>query len=93
MRSPLAISTIAMFSPTIVSPGRTEERQSSVTVYTSPEINPGEIDREIIDQVGAGGYIDFTAFVLSDSPSSTLSGRRRFAARVSGSISVLSSLG
>jgi phosphatidylserine/phosphatidylglycerophosphate/cardiolipin synthase-like enzyme len=39
---------------------------SSVTVYTSPEINLGEIDREIIDQVGAGGYINFAAFVLSD---------------------------
>jgi hypothetical protein len=39
---------------------------SSVTIYTSPEINLGEIDREIIDQVGAGGYINFAAFILSD---------------------------
>ena len=67
MRNPLAISTMAVLLAVIVSPGRTEERQSSVTVYTSPEINLGEIDREIIDQVGAGGYINFAAFVLSDS--------------------------
>src|SRR5271166_1096645 len=66
MRNPLAISTMAVLLAAIVSPGRTEERQSSVTVYTSPEINLGEIDREIIDQVGAGGYINFAAFVLSD---------------------------
>ena len=66
MRNVLAISTMAVLLATIVSPGRTEERQSSVTVYTSPEINLGEIDREIIDQVGAGGYINFAAFVLSD---------------------------
>ena len=66
MRNALAISTMAVVLATIVSPGRTEERQSSVTVYTSPEINLGEIDREIIDQVGAGGYINFAAFVLSD---------------------------
>jgi hypothetical protein len=66
MRNPLAIATVAVLLAAIVSPGRTEERQSSVTVYTSPEINLGEIDREIIDQVGAGGYINFAAFVLSD---------------------------
>ena len=66
MRNALAISTMAVLLATIVSPGRTEERQSSVTVYTSPEINLGEIDREIIDQVGAGGYINFAAFALSD---------------------------
>ena len=66
MRNPLTISTMAVLLAAIVSPGRTEERQSSVTVYTSPEINLGEIDREIIDQVGAGGYINFTAFDLSD---------------------------
>ena len=58
---------MAALLATIVSAGRTEERQSSVTVYTSPEINLGEIDREIIDQVGAGGYINFAAFALSDS--------------------------
>src|SRR5208283_5206007 len=62
MRNALAISTMAVLLATIVSPGRTEERQSSVTVYTSPEINLGEID----DQVGAGGYINFAALVLSD---------------------------
>ncbi len=66
MRNPLAISTMAVLLAAIVSPGRTEERQSSVTVYTAPEINLGEIDREIIDQVGAGGYINLAAFVLSD---------------------------
>ncbi|MBV8288163.1 MAG: hypothetical protein JOZ35_14705 [Hyphomicrobiales bacterium] len=49
----------------IVSPDQTEERQSSVTVCTSPEINLGEIDREIIDQVGAGGYINFAALVAA----------------------------
>jgi hypothetical protein len=64
MRNALAISTMAVLLATIVSPGRTEERQSSVTVYTSPEINLGEIDREIIDQVGAGGFINFAAFFL-----------------------------
>ena len=46
----LAISIMAVLLATIVSPAHTEERQSSVTVYTSPEINLGEIDREIIDQ-------------------------------------------
>lgn len=66
MRNPLAISTMAVLLAAIVSPGRTEERQSSVTVYTSPEINLGEIDREIIDQVGAGGSINFAAYILSD---------------------------
>ena len=67
MRNPLAISTMAVLLAAIVSPGRPEERQSPVTVYTSPEINLGEIDREIIDQVGAGGHINFAACVLSDS--------------------------
>ena len=43
---------MAVLLAAIVSPGRAEERQSSVTVYASPEINLGEIDREIIDQSG-----------------------------------------
>ncbi len=50
---------MAVLLASIISPGRTEEHHSSVTVYTSPEINHGEIDREIIDQVGADGYINF----------------------------------
>jgi len=66
MRNLLVISIMAVLLAAIVNPGRTEERQSSVTVYTSPEINLGEINREIIDQVGAGGHINFAAFVLSD---------------------------
>jgi len=65
MRNPLAISTMAVLLAAIVSPDQTEERQSSVTVCTSPEINLGEIDREIIDQVGAGGYINFAALVAA----------------------------
>lgn len=42
-------------------PAQAEQRPSLVTIYTSPEMNLGEIDREIIDQVGAGGAINFAA--------------------------------
>jgi hypothetical protein len=42
------------------------EQRASVTIYTSPEMNLGEIDREIIDQVGAGGAINFAVCILSD---------------------------
>ena len=47
-------------------PAQAEQRPSPVTIYTSPEMNLGEIDREIIDQVGAGGAINFAAYILSD---------------------------
>jgi phosphatidylserine/phosphatidylglycerophosphate/cardiolipin synthase-like enzyme len=47
-------------------PAQAEQRPSLVTIYTSPEMNLGEIDREIIDQVGAGGAINFAAY-MSDS--------------------------
>jgi phosphatidylserine/phosphatidylglycerophosphate/cardiolipin synthase-like enzyme len=57
---------IAALTLTLPAPVLGEQRSSTVTVYTSPEINLGEIDREIIDQVGAGGSINFAAFVLSD---------------------------
>jgi hypothetical protein len=40
-------------------PAQAEQRPSLVTIYTSPEMSLGEIDREIIDQVGAGGAINF----------------------------------
>jgi phosphatidylserine/phosphatidylglycerophosphate/cardiolipin synthase-like enzyme len=64
MRKSLAL--LALLAVLAIGPARAEERQSAVTIYTSPEINLGEIDREIIDQVGAGGYINLAAYVLSD---------------------------
>jgi hypothetical protein len=37
-----------------------------VQMYNSPEMNLEEIDRSILDQVGAGGRINFAFYVLSD---------------------------
>ena len=42
------------------------ERTALVQMYNSPEMNLEEIDRSILDQVGAGGRINFAFYVLSD---------------------------
>lgn len=66
MNNALAILAAGLLIATVGHNAQAEQRQTTVTIYTSPEMNLGEIDREIIDQVGAGGYINFAAFVLSD---------------------------
>src|SRR5208337_2166566 len=40
------------------------ERTALVQMYNSPEMNLEEIDRSILDQVGAGGRINFAAYLL-----------------------------
>ena len=42
------------------------EKSALVQLYNAPEMNLEEIDRSILDQVGAGGRINFAAYVLSD---------------------------
>jgi phosphatidylserine/phosphatidylglycerophosphate/cardiolipin synthase-like enzyme len=64
MRKALAI--LALLAAPSIGVVHGQQRQPLVTIYTSPEINLGEIDREIIDQVGAGGSINFAAYILSD---------------------------
>ena len=61
----LALLAAALVAGTIGG-SQAEQRPNVVTIYTSPEMNLGEIDREIIDQVGAGGSINFAAYILSD---------------------------
>ena len=55
MHKALAILTVGLLTTAVGHGGEAEQRQTSVAIYTSPEINLAEIDREIIDQVGAGG--------------------------------------
>jgi phosphatidylserine/phosphatidylglycerophosphate/cardiolipin synthase-like enzyme len=66
MNKALAISAAVLLTAAAGQIVQAEQRQTSVAIYTSPEMNLGEIDREIIDQVGAGGSINFAAFILSD---------------------------
>ena len=66
MNNALAILAAGLLIATVGHNARAEQRQTTVTIYTSPEMNLGEIDREIIDQVGAGGSINFAAYILSD---------------------------
>ena len=66
MNKAVAILGVALLTAAVGHGAQAEQRQTSVTIYTSPEMNLGEIDREIIDQVGAGGSINFAAFILSD---------------------------
>jgi len=66
MPKALAILTVAIVASAAGHPVHAEPRQSSIAIYTSPEMNLGEVDREVIDQVGAGGSINFAAFILSD---------------------------
>ena len=66
MNKAVAILGVALLTAAVGHGAQAEQRQTSVTIYTSPEMNLGEIDREIIDQVGSGGSINFAAFILSD---------------------------
>src|SRR6516164_1106371 len=66
MNKALAILTVGLLTTTVGQNAQAEQRQTSVAIYTSPEMNLGEIDREIIDQVGSAGSINFAAFILSD---------------------------
>ena len=66
MHKALAILTVGLLTTAVGHGGEAEQRQTSVAIYTSPEINLAEIDREIIDQVGSRGSINFAAFILSD---------------------------
>ena len=66
MNKALAILTVGLLTTTVGQNAQAEQRQTSVAIYTSPEMNLGEIGREIIDQVGSGGSINFAAFILSD---------------------------
>jgi phosphatidylserine/phosphatidylglycerophosphate/cardiolipin synthase-like enzyme len=62
----LAILAAGLLMAAVGHPVQAEPRQASVAIYTSPEMNLGEVDREIIDQVGSRGSINFAAFILSD---------------------------
>lgn len=42
------------------------EKNSVVQVYTAPEMNLGEIDRSILDQVGQGARVNLADQALSD---------------------------
>jgi phosphatidylserine/phosphatidylglycerophosphate/cardiolipin synthase-like enzyme len=66
MNKAVAILGVGLVTTAVGQSAQAEQRQTSVAIYTSPEMNLGEIDREIIDQVGSGGSINFAAFILSD---------------------------
>ena len=66
MNNALAIMAAGLLIAAVGHNAQAEQRQATVTIYTAPEMNLGEIDREIIDQVGAGGSINFAAYILSD---------------------------
>jgi phosphatidylserine/phosphatidylglycerophosphate/cardiolipin synthase-like enzyme len=57
-----------LITPTIAfSDTDSSRRQAAVTFYSAPEMNLGEVDRHILDQVGQGGSIHMARFILSDS--------------------------
>jgi phosphatidylserine/phosphatidylglycerophosphate/cardiolipin synthase-like enzyme len=54
---------------TIGDPGEAQAqqmRQSALAYYSGPETNLADIDRNILDQVGSGGGVNFAAFALTD---------------------------
>jgi phosphatidylserine/phosphatidylglycerophosphate/cardiolipin synthase-like enzyme len=42
------------------------QKTATVQIYSSPEMNLGEVDRSILDQVGQAARVNFAAYVLSD---------------------------
>ncbi|MDE2579119.1 MAG: phosphatidylserine synthase [Hyphomicrobiales bacterium] len=63
MKNPIIIAGLLLILPTH---NATAEKTVTVQIYNSPEMNLGEVDRSILDQVGQGGRINFAAYVLSD---------------------------
>lgn len=66
MKTPIISLIFASLLVASNSHAASAQRQTTVTVYSSPEMNLGEVERTILDQVGAGAYVNFAAFVLSD---------------------------
>lgn len=62
----LAPAIFATLVATTVAQGDSPRRQGPVNFYSAPEMNLGEVDRQILDQVGQGGAINMAAFILSD---------------------------